>query len=82
MFEKAGGTSAIQRGTDRGMVCFNGPKPRGILWMEVLRGAFEIAGLAGRVVARPECKGKTEKNQRICQFCQYQSVWCARLSEA
>lgn len=47
MFEKAGGTFGYSRGyTDRGKVYFNGPKPRGILWLEALRGTFEIAHLA------------------------------------
>jgi hypothetical protein len=59
MFEKAGGTSAIQGGTDRGMVLFSMGQN-----LVAFCGTFEIAGLAGRVAARPECKGKTEKYQK------------------
>lgn len=38
---------------------FNGPKPRGILWLEALRGTFEIAHLAG------ECGGETPRERGI-----------------
>jgi hypothetical protein len=49
--------TGYSRGKDRGTGCFNGPTPRGILWLKALRGMFEIAHLAGSVAARPEGKG-------------------------
>jgi len=44
-------------GKDRGTEYFNRPTPCGILWLEALRGTFEIAHLPGSVAARPEGKG-------------------------
>jgi hypothetical protein len=66
-------------------VYFNGPKPRGILWLEALRGTFEIAHLAGECGG--ETRGKGEygemlKNLSTLSIMILINLVCCRLSEA
>jgi hypothetical protein len=67
------------RGQDRGTGCFNGPTPCGILWLEALRGTFEIRPSSWECGGETRGEGDTEKYQRICGTVINLS---ARLSEA
>ena len=54
------------RGKNRGTGCFNGPTPCGILWLEALRGTFEIRPSSWECGGETRGEGDTEKYQRIC----------------